>query len=104
MEVKTHRSIDMAATGRNIARLRESHGYSVADLQEYFGFEAPQAIYKWQKGQSLPSMDNLYDLSYLLGVPMEEILVPLGSNIIFSEPREESRGSGCFGALFSTGG
>ena len=77
MENKTYRSIDMTATGKRIAELRRSRGYSVADLQKYFGFEAPQAIYKWQKGQTLPSTDNLYALSWLLGVPMEEILVPM---------------------------
>ena len=67
--------IDPVATGRNILRLRTERGLSVRDLQTYFGFAEPQAIYKWQKGQSLPSVDNLYALSALLGVPMDEILV-----------------------------
>lgn len=67
--------IDAAATGANIRRLRIRKGFSVADLQRYFGFEAPQAIYKWQTGQSLPNIDNLYALSRLLGVPMNDILV-----------------------------
>lgn len=43
--------IDLAATGRNIQRLREERGLTVRDLQAYFGFEEPQAIYKWQKGK-----------------------------------------------------
>ena len=60
--------IDMTATGRNICALRIARGLSVSDLQDYFGFEAPQAIYKWQKGQTLPSTDNLYALSYLFEV------------------------------------
>ncbi len=77
METMIYRSIDMAATGRKIAELRRRHGYSVADLQAYFGFTAPQAIYKWQTGKSLPSTDNLYALSWLFRIPMEEILVPL---------------------------
>lgn len=68
--------IDVKATGENIARLRQRRGLSVRDLQSYFGFEAPQAIYQWQHGQSLPSVDNLFALSELLGVPMNEILVP----------------------------
>lgn len=69
-------SIDMAATGRNITNLRKAHGLSVRDLQQYFGFDEPQAIYKWQRGQSLPSVDNLFALSTLLAVPMNDILVP----------------------------
>ena len=69
-------TIDTAATGRNIQRLRKESGLTVRDLQDYFGFEDPQAIYRWQWGRSLPSVDNLYALSVLLHVPMNEILVP----------------------------
>ncbi len=68
--------IDLVATGENIVRLRKEKGLTVRDLQGYFGFEEPQAIYKWQKGKSLPTVDNLYALGALLDVPMEEILVP----------------------------
>jgi len=66
--------IDMEATGKNIVRLRKERGLTVRDLQVYFGFEEPQAIYKWQSGKSLPSVDNLYALGTLLEVPMEKIL------------------------------
>ena len=38
--------IDPVATGANIVRLRIQRGLSVRDLQAYFGFEEPQAIYK----------------------------------------------------------
>lgn len=67
--------IDLMATGRNIRRLREERGMTVRDLQAWFNFEEPRAIYKWQSGQSLPTVDNLYALSALLGVTMEDILV-----------------------------
>ena len=68
--------IDMAATGSVIKALREQNGYSVQDVQEYFGFDQPQAIYKWQRGETLPTVDNLYALSTLLGAPIKDILVP----------------------------
>ena len=67
--------IDMQATGTNIKKLRKRNEYSVANLQEYFGFEYPNAIYKWQKGESLPTVDNLLALSVLFHVSMNEILV-----------------------------
>ena len=67
--------INMEATGANIRKLRKLSGYTVTDLQNYFGFDAPQAIYKWQRGESLPSTDNLLALSCLLDVPIEKILV-----------------------------
>lgn len=68
-------TIDMAATGRNIMRLREAAGLTVKDLQDIFGFTTPQAIYKWQQGTAMPTIDNLVALSSVLGVPMDEIIV-----------------------------
>ena len=72
--------IDPVATGENILRLRQARGLSVRDLQAYFGFEEPQAIYKWQRGKSLPSVDNLYALVALLCVHLDEILIPTQEN------------------------
>ena len=76
MQTKRFPVIDLAATGENILRLRKARGLTVRDVQAYFGFEEPQAIYKWQRGKSLPTVDNLYALSDLLEVPMNDILVP----------------------------
>ena len=76
MQAKRFPVIDLAATGENILRLRQARGLTVRDVQAYFGFEEPQAIYKWQRGKSLPTVDNLYALSDLLEVPMNDILVP----------------------------
>lgn len=67
-------NIDMEMTGQNIIRLREAVGLSVRDLQGMFGFSTPQAIYKWQHGTALPTVDNLVALSSILGVSIEDIL------------------------------
>ena len=67
--------IDLQGTGRNIAELRIRRGMSVKDLQRALGFATPQAIYKWQHGESLPTVDNLLILSILFGVPINTILV-----------------------------
>ena len=72
--------IDMEATGRNIRNLREERGLTVREVQEFFGFEEPSAIYMWQRGRSLPTVDNLCALSKLFEVSMEDILVLRGSN------------------------
>ena len=66
--------IDVAATGRNIRRLRLENGYSVNELQEYLGLSCPQGIYHWQRGGTLPSTDNLYALSKLWGISINDIL------------------------------
>ena len=72
--------IDPEATGRNILALRKARGLTVRDLQNYFGFAEPQAIYRWQYGKTLPSVDNLYALSCILEVPIEKILVRSGNS------------------------
>ena len=84
-------SIDLAATGRNIARLRKARGLTVRALQAYFGFADPQAIYRWQWGRSLPSVDNLYALSRLLGVHMEDLLAGPQENPVYREAFGEKR-------------
>ncbi len=66
--------IDMTGTGRNITVLRKRAGLTVADLQGIFGFATPQAIYKWQRGVALPTIDNLVVLAQVFGVTMDEII------------------------------
>ena len=67
--------IDMVKTGQNIGRLRKQAGLSVRDLQDIFGFATPQAIYKWQQGAALPTLDNLVVLAAVLQVRLDDILV-----------------------------
>jgi len=68
-------AIDMAATGRNIAKMRQNAGLTVKDLQIFFGFATPQAIYKWQHGAAMPTIDNLVALAMIFGVTMDDIIV-----------------------------
>ena len=67
--------INMAGTGMQIVRLRKAAGLSVKDLQQIFGFSTPQAIYKWQQGAAMPTIDNLVELSAVFGVAFDDILV-----------------------------
>lgn len=67
--------IDMTATGINIVRMRRKAGLTVRDLQNIFGFSTPQAIYKWQRGTAMPTVDNLVVLAAVFGVTIDEILV-----------------------------
>lgn len=103
-------SIDLVRTGKRIETVRKGRGLSVRDIQEYFGFEYPQAVYKWQHGECLPSVDNLFALARLLRVNMEDLLVAFGSedqevpSVISkkqAEPRSHrERRSACFLRLY----
>ena len=65
----------MTATGSNITRLRINAGLTVKDLQDIFGFSTPHAIYKWQRGTALPTVDNLVVLAAVFGVKIDDILI-----------------------------
>jgi len=77
--------LDIKATGNRIKEIRVKKHISVNEICEYMGFENPQAVYKWQRGESLPTVDNLYALSRLFDTPMEQILCE----------REEAKASSC---------
>ena len=78
-------TVDLEATGKNIEKLRKEAGYTVKDIQNIFGFATPQAIYKWQHGATLPTVDNLVLLSAIFKVSIDEILiVELGGEVTLS--------------------
>ena len=68
-------TIDMIATGTNIKRLMMTNHMTVANILAVFGFATPQAIYKWLRGDSLPTIDNLVILADIFGVTMDEIVI-----------------------------
>ena len=95
--------INLAETGRRIERQRRQAGLTVRDLQTYFGFEYPQAIYKWQHGECLPTVDNLLALARLLQVSMEDLLVyddqgvvPFFSLIFLNQRFNDRRSYPCY--------
>ena len=68
-------TINMAATGANIKGLLKARGLKVADVQIMCGFNTPQAIFKWMRGDAMPSIDNLVILAHLLGVTIDQIII-----------------------------
>ena len=67
--------IDAVRTGCQIEKLMLEKGLTVKDLQIYFDFATPQAIYKWKWGEHLPSLDNLVCLAKLFNVKMDDIII-----------------------------
>lgn len=71
----TYPSIDMVRTGIHLKNLISQKGFSVKEIQKLLSLSCPQPVYRWFKGQILPSVDHLFALSRFLGVHMEELLV-----------------------------
>lgn len=76
--------IDMQQTGIRIQQLIKESGYSVKQIQEYLHLSCPQPIYRWFKGQILPSLNHVYAISKLLHVHMEDMLVPKSTTEILN--------------------
>ena len=67
--------IDTVGTGIRIMNLRKQSGLSVKELQNILGFATPNAIYKWQNGAAMPTLDNLIVLAAVFNVPIDHIIV-----------------------------
>ena len=68
--------IDLEATGKNIRRLRTEKGVTVRFMQHKLGFATVNAIYKWEKGMCLPTIDNLVILADdIFGCKIDDIII-----------------------------
>ena len=66
--------IDKRATGINLRRIMDKRGITANDVQEYLGLGCVQSVYRWFNGQSMPTIDNLYALSELFQLPIDDIV------------------------------
>ena len=66
--------IDMAATGANIKRMRIAAKMTVRDIQNIFGFGSINTIYKWEKGSSMPTIDNMVVLAKIFNTTIDAII------------------------------
>lgn len=83
--------IDKKKTGINLRLMMDERGFTVKDIQHYLKLGSVQSIYHWLNGISLPTVDNLYALSYLFQVPVDDILCGTRPGIITSENQAKLR-------------
>ena len=72
---RTYPVVDTVKTGQNIKMIMLARGFTVRDIQEFLGLGAPQGIYHWFDGRSMPTLDNLYALSELFRLPVDALLI-----------------------------
>lgn len=66
--------LDIVATGRKIKLLMEEREIAIKDLSKVMNVSF-QAVYRWQKGETLPTISNMFILGQLLQVDVDEMLV-----------------------------
>ena len=67
--------INMEQTGKQIAELRKNANLTVNDIKEALALTTVNAVYKWQLGQTLPTLDNLVALAALFGCTINDIVI-----------------------------
>lgn len=67
--------IDVAATAANIKACRIRARYSVREIQNIFNFSSPEAVYAWEKGKYLPTIDNMIVIASVYGVTIDQIVI-----------------------------
>lgn len=65
--------MDMIETGKKIARLRREAGITQMALADKLGISF-QAVSNWERGQTMPDISKLYELSDIFGVSIDTIL------------------------------
>ena len=67
--------IDAKKTGEKIGLLRDAAGLDNAAIADALGFTTRNAVYKWLRGDALPTLDNMLILAALFGVKIDDIIV-----------------------------
>lgn len=68
---------DSSKAGKQIALLRKSRCITQEELAQRLSV-SPQAVSKWENGHTMPEVSILAELSEILGVTIDEILLPTG--------------------------
>ena len=68
-------TLNMVATGANIKNMMKARNIKVKDVQAVCGFGTPQAIFKWMRGDCMPTIDNMIISADMFGCTMDDIVV-----------------------------
>ncbi len=66
---------NMPATMRRLGELIEESGCTDKEISKLMGLSV-QSVNKWRHGYNFPDIENLYTLSIILGVCVDDIFVP----------------------------
>lgn len=66
---------DMDATSKKISQLIDESGLTDKELGEIMGLSV-QSINKWRHGHNIPDIENLFFLSRIFGIKVDDFLIP----------------------------
>lgn len=65
-------TINMIETGKNIKTIMKLNNIKIVQIQQILGFNTPQAIYKWFRGEAMPTLDNMVVLAATLNTTIDD--------------------------------
>lgn len=65
----------MKATGANIKKMMKDRNIKAKDIQVKCGFRTPQAVFKWMRGDTMPTIDNMIIIADMFGVKIDDIII-----------------------------
>ena len=68
-------TINMIETGKNIKTIMKLNNIKIVQIQQILGFNTPQAIYKWFRGEAMPTLDNMVVLAATLNTTLDNLIV-----------------------------
>lgn len=77
-------------TANRLQQLRKANGYSQDVLAEKLGISR-QAVSKWERAESSPSVDNLVDLARLYGITVDEMLNTEKDKVVIKTQRNTKK-------------
>ena len=72
-------------TAKRLMHFMKRNGLTPKDVQEYLGLTCVQTVYRWLEGINIPNVDNLYALSRLFHVKIDDMLAGNGYFITASD-------------------
>ncbi len=68
-------TIDLPATGENIRTIMAANNVTAADIADMLGFTTLNAVYRWLRGETLPTIDNLVILAAVLNTTLNDLII-----------------------------
>ena len=84
------KELSKTLTGKKIRDEMLKRKMTVRDLQDALELDSPQSIYKWLRGESLPSLPNMLVLGELFKVPLERLLVHEDGSVAYHRIFDDS--------------
>ena len=75
MEKEKTFGLDMEACCKRVAKLIGDSGLNDKEIAKTLNLSV-QSVNKWRHGHAFPDIENLYNISVILGTTVDDLLVP----------------------------